>query len=870
VTTTTTTTAATTTPRPASSPSAIPTGQRQQQQRHQPSRPHRAPIVEAESARLLDPPPQQQHQQQHQRPSLAAELLRGTAAPAGQGSADQQQQQQHGAIVAPLRVRRRGPRPQTSYPPPAPQRAAAAGVAPVITAAAAAAAATATATAARSPRQQRRHEQQQPQQEQQQQEQEQQQQARPHTATRFTPRSRAALLAGLAVAVGAIAALASTAYAPPPAFAASSPSTFAGGPALGSGGGAGGLAAAAAAATIAPQWLRAVSAGAAAAASPARRRAASTAAAAAAATTSPPPPRPLSASDGPPVRLLAVVGAGGARSPYEYAAPTAASLAAGQGPAPPPPPPWRDVAPHLAERLALSNPRFRLEVLREEELLAALDRGGRGAAEQAGATAAANEVLARAVKGTPAASAAGSTGAGAPPSPAPPLVAIVAMGLTDARTADLIASPSGPAAAVGTLLALPTDAEKHGGSSTSSSSGNGVFARLEAAGERVGGFDPARAGSVARWLAEHVPFSPQARAAKLLREAREMLSRRTSDDAVFAMLTIIHGYGGVSVPDVANAAQGGLDLALLTCIAQHCREPVAACVTDPTCKAGLDCLAAVPPNDQVASYRCIVAHENPYFARFSLCVLQLHNCRGLSAEMPAAPDPPPMPSFRGAPLTHAVAEGILYGHGIPSGGPTAAPPTAAAAAAQLVPGTRKWAWRIAGGKNAAFDRFPAQHQLFYRTGSAPPGSAGGAIWYVPVFAVSPDGGVLKEKVWRDRRYRVRLGQTPGGFLFTVSDNGVTSIERWTLLDAEDGLDWSLFYYRGAASAAGMSYSGAVLATRDGEWPGGAESARRIESALAAAGIEPWELTRVDNSEAAVQGAPLPPNGGWPTMAAAAA
>jgi hypothetical protein len=118
---------------------------------------------------------------------------------------------------------------------------------------------------------------------------------------------------------------------------------------------------------------------------------------------------------------------------------------------------------------------------------------------------------------------------------------------------------------------------------------------------------------------------------------------------------------------------------------------------------------------QVAQYRCIVSHESLEFAEFALCNLQLHNCRSLSADIPALPGerstcnpgncrvpttllmhvpclswipvrdvipafmvymhlylfcwPPraevaPMTSFRGKPLTHETAEvcgGMLEG-----------------------------------------------------------------------------------------------------------------------------------------------------------------------------------------------------------------
>ncbi len=64
---------------------------------------------------------------------------------------------------------------------------------------------------------------------------------------------------------------------------------------------------------------------------------------------------------------------------------------------------------------------------------------------------------------------------------------------------------------------------------------------------------------------------------------------------------------------------------------------------------------------QVCSYRCIVSHESQLLEDFSLCILQRHNCLGKSAEIPALPDPPPMPAFRGDLLTHETAEALFVG-----------------------------------------------------------------------------------------------------------------------------------------------------------------------------------------------------------------
>jgi hypothetical protein len=94
---------------------------------------------------------------------------------------------------------------------------------------------------------------------------------------------------------------------------------------------------------------------------------------------------------------------------------------------------------------------------------------------------------------------------------------------------------------------------------------------------------------------------------------------------------------------------------------------------------------------------------------------------------------------------------------------------------------------------------------------------------------------------------------PYACVFQVLDNGVTSNEYWRIVDCTDDLSWALFYYAGAASAAGQAYSGAVLVTPDGAWPS-KDQEERLCAALDAAGIKLWELYRVDNH--CCEGAPL--------------
>lgn len=100
---------------------------------------------------------------------------------------------------------------------------------------------------------------------------------------------------------------------------------------------------------------------------------------------------------------------------------------------------------------------------------------------------------------------------------------------------------------------------------------------------------------------------------------------------------------------------------------------------------------------------------------------------------------------------------------------------------------------------------------------------------------------------------MKRGKLPGTFQFSVLDNGVVSIESWTIVDVSDDLSWGLFHYHGAARVAGQSYTGAVLVSPDGQYPAEREKDRLI-SALDRCGIKEWELFNVD--KCSCEGPPL--------------
>jgi len=326
-----------------------------------------------------------------------------------------------------------------------------------------------------------------------------------------------------------------------------------------------------------------------------------------------------------------------------------------------------------------------------------------------------------------------------------------------------------------------------------------------------------------------LPGSKRAEAAKVMSIVTDAWERRNSDDYRFALLVLIDSY---VTPVKLLKSLRATGLASVGCMIRNCRSQILACLLDPNCRQAINCLQSCGPTDQVCSYRCIVSNESPAFEAFTLCVLQKHNCLGLSAEITMQPDVQPLSVFRGAAIDHDVAEDLFIGWlGRPN----------------LGLGMQKldWSWRVVAGQNAAYDQFPSQYQMFYR------GKAKGSMWYDPVFQVKTLDGPM---VWRRRHYRVRRDKTPGTFYFTVLDNGVISKEFWRIVDVTDDLSWGLFYYSGAAEAAGQSYTGAIVVTPDGKWPAESEN-ERLEAALERCGIKLWELYRVNN-----EGGDKPPLG----------
>jgi len=124
------------------------------------------------------------------------------------------------------------------------------------------------------------------------------------------------------------------------------------------------------------------------------------------------------------------------------------------------------------------------------------------------------------------------------------------------------------------------------------------------------------------------------RHAKAFEAIHDLYHRRTSDDLVLSFLVLVNE-AVRPVPEVANSTKrADAGMAELECMVSKCGKEIFQCLFDASCRTALNCLNACTFNDQVCSYRCIASYESAPLEAFSLCILQKHNCLGLSASIP--------------------------------------------------------------------------------------------------------------------------------------------------------------------------------------------------------------------------------------------
>ena len=339
----------------------------------------------------------------------------------------------------------------------------------------------------------------------------------------------------------------------------------------------------------------------------------------------------------------------------------------------------------------------------------------------------------------------------------------------------------------------------------------------------VGPFDEENPSLQAKFL----PWTQNATARRLFEQMTAAFSRWTSDDFCYALMIFLNQFSGSKIDWVkysidATWEKGPVQNAKeIYGMVTKCKDCIASCLADETCRECVGKLTKVDSRDQVSSYRTLISYESDLLREFSQCILTRNNVFGCDAKIPTIPKVKALSTWRGKPLTEEAGRAILVGHLDDPAAPDVGLKTDVS-------------WKVACGANVAYDQFPSQNQLFY------PAARGRDLWYDPVFRVETIDG---RHVWCTRHYRVRPGPKPGTFRFSVLDNGVTSDEFWNIVGAADDLSWVVFHYAGAAAAVGQRYLGGLLCTADGSLPDESELPV-IWDCLRSAGIQPWELYTV--------------------------
>jgi VDE lipocalin domain len=343
----------------------------------------------------------------------------------------------------------------------------------------------------------------------------------------------------------------------------------------------------------------------------------------------------------------------------------------------------------------------------------------------------------------------------------------------------------------------------------------------------VGPYDPLHASLAAQFL----PWTAAASGRRMHHQLLDIFARHTSDDFCYGLMLFLNQFSGTKIDWVryrtdASWEKGPLKNAQeFYAMMTKCGSCIVPCLKDAKCRACLSKMTKLDPRDQATSYRTLVSYESELLTNISRCIFTKHNIFQCYAKIPDLPPVSPMTTWRGQPVTEAIGRALLVGH---LDGEATAPE-----------GNQHLSvsWMVACGANVAYDQFPSQHQLFYPT------AKGRDLWYDPVFRVQTLDG---RNVWCHRHYKVRPYTAPATFLFSTFDNGVTSDERWTILGAADDLSWLVVHYAGAAKTVGLQYLGGLVCTPDGALPPDAAQLSLIWHCLQQAGIQPWELTVVDN------------------------
>lgn len=256
------------------------------------------------------------------------------------------------------------------------------------------------------------------------------------------------------------------------------------------------------------------------------------------------------------------------------------------------------------------------------------------------------------------------------------------------------------------------------------------------------------------------------------------VQRAVQSAAVCLALAIAPMAISVGSPTAAFAADA--DTAILSCLLQKCKLPLAKCIANPKCLANVVCINTCTgrPDEIDCQIKCGDIFDNPVIGDFNKCAVSDMDC------VKQKPDdgsyPVPAPSAFVKKFDTSLFEGR---------------------------------WYITAGQNELFDIFPCQVHFFSKTGV---GSFVGKLnWRIQ----EPDG----EYFTRDALQAFKQDKNQPGHLLNHDNEYLHYQDDWWIIDYEnDNNDagvppFAFVYYRGSNDA-WDGYGGVFVYTREAKLP----------------------------------------------------
>jgi hypothetical protein len=255
------------------------------------------------------------------------------------------------------------------------------------------------------------------------------------------------------------------------------------------------------------------------------------------------------------------------------------------------------------------------------------------------------------------------------------------------------------------------------------------------------------------------------------------------------------------------AAKGGVMKTDPSCFFEQCGDQSRACFTNPSCLKGITCLGNCR-GEQLCATQCFARFGSERLNDWLSCTLEDKQCvvTGVAQDTSAFYSDPPK--------TKAMEK--------------------------FTPSDLEGKWYKVLGYNPKYDTYPCQTNTF--TSRSDGGLDNDIVFRVP----KPDGGGAWENNFVESMANQRGPQGKASMTVEGKMFGLTFHEQWYVLGKGEG--WRVVAYRGDTQQG--PYDGAFVYTKERDalqGPAGAGIQGSVDAVLREAGLDPKQMTTIDNS-----------------------